>query len=366
MRKLSYKKAGVDLHRGDAVSEAAVRMLSRMKDPRVIPNPGGFAGLFRPLRRDGRPYRDPVLVACNDGVGTKVLLAKEMNRWDTIGMDAVAMCVNDLVVQGADPLFFLDYIAAARLHPPTMRTVLRGIVAGCRQARTTLLGGETAEMPGMYEPGKIEVVGCAVGIVERSEILTGKAVRPGDSIIGIASSGIHSNGYSLVRRICMNRPGFSLRGRPKGFRRPLGATLLTPTRIYVRAVRALLDDLGANRRLKALAHITGSGIPGNLPRVLPEKCQARIDRTSWPVPPVFSFLQKRGEISTKEMFDTFNMGIGMIAVVDPAASKRTLTLLRRSGERAYPIGQIISGRPSVRFYRIAPARRSIYSLGRSK
>jgi phosphoribosylformylglycinamidine cyclo-ligase len=302
--KDAYKDAGVDIEAGDETVDRIARHVRSTYRPGVIGDIGGFGGLFSLMGR----YRDPVLVSGTDGVGTKLLLAQRLGRHDTIGIDLVAMCVNDVVVCGAEPLFFLDYFATGRLDPAEAEQVVAGIAEGCRQAGCALIGGETAEMPGMYAPGHYDLAGFCVGAVERDQILDGAQIRPGDALIGLPSSGVHSNGYSLVRHLLDPLP---MDEDLWGLGAPLGEVLLRPTRIYVKQ----LLDLRTRYELLGMAHITGGGFTGNIPRVLPAGLGARVDAGSWPVPPIFDLLRTRGGLSDAEMYRTFNNGIGMVVVV---------------------------------------------------
>ena len=303
----AYKQAGVDIDAGDALVERIKPMAKSTHRPGVVGGLGGFGGLFA---LQGR-YTDPVLVSGTDGVGTKLLLAQKLGKHDTIGIDLVAMCVNDIVVTGAEPLFFLDYFATGKLSVDEAASVVEGIAEGCRQSGCALLGGETAEMPGMYAPGHYDLAGFAVGAVERAEIVDNSTIRPGDAIIGLPSSGLHSNGYSLVRRVLVDPGHLDLATDPGGLGAPLGEVLLRPTVIYVRDVLRLIADHGA----KGAAHITGGGIVGNLPRCLPDGLGARLERSTWTVPPIFELLQREGDLSDADMDSTFNRGLGMCVVV---------------------------------------------------
>jgi phosphoribosylformylglycinamidine cyclo-ligase len=295
---------------------------------------GGFGALFD-LKAAG--YRDPILVATTDGVGTKLKLTILTGRHDTIGIDLVAMCVNDLVVQGAEPLFFLDYFATGKLDVATARRILEGIANACRDVGCALIGGETAEMPGLYAAGDYDLAGFAVGAVERGAVIDGSGVRAGDIVLGLASSGVHSNGFSLVRRI-VEQAGLTYNApAPFAATCSLGEALLTPTRLYVRSCRAGLKAGG----IRALAHITGGGLLENIPRVLPEGMAAELDARAWPLPPVFTWLAEAGRIASMEMARTFNCGIGMVVVVDPAALERVSSALRTAGETIYQIGHIV-------------------------
>ncbi len=327
---LTYRAAGVDIDAGDALVEAIKPIAARTARPELLGGLGGFGGCFRlPTDR----YREPVLVASTDGVGTKLKLAIELGRHDTVGIDLVAMCANDIVVQGAEPLFFLDYYASGALDPAVATAVITGIGEGCVLAGMTLIGGETAEMPGFYARGDYDLAGFAVGIVEREHLLDGSAVAPGDVLLGIASSGPHANGYSLIRKI-LERSGASL-GEPFG-KRTLGEVFLAPTRIYVRALLQALQRLPVH----ALAHITGGGLPGNVPRVLPAGLCAVIEAGSWPRPPIFDWLQSEGALEERELLRTFNCGVGMVMIVPAAEAERAIALLRELGEQAYSIGRV--------------------------
>ncbi len=336
-RGLTYADAGVDIAAGNDLVKAIGPLAASTVRPGAEGGLGGFGGLFD-LAATG--YEDPVLVAANDGVGTKVLLAIATGRHDTIGIDLVAMSVNDLVVQGAEPLFFLDYFATGRLSVESARDVIAGIAEGCRQAGCALIGGETAEMPGMYADGHYDLAGFAVGAVERNEVLPNTdAVRPGDVIIGLASSGPHSNGYSLIRRI-VEASGLSW-DAPAPFAADiaLGEALLVPTRIYVKPLLAALRS--GNAGVKALAHITGGGFVENVPRVLPESVTARIDLTALPVPPVFGWLKAEGGVEEAEMLRTFNCGCGMIAVVDAGSVDAFMSIMREHGEIPFVLGELV-------------------------
>jgi phosphoribosylformylglycinamidine cyclo-ligase len=326
---LSYKDAGVDIDAGDALVDRIKDVARRTRRPEVLGGLGGFGALCE----IPAGYREPVLVSGTDGVGTKLRLAMDMGQHDTIGIDLVAMCVNDLVVAGAEPLFFLDYYATGALDVDTAAAVVTGIGAGCELAGCALVGGETAEMPGMYEGEDYDLAGFCVGVVEKSKIIDGSTVRDGDVLIGLASSGPHSNGYSLVRKI-IEVAGADL-NQPLGDT-SLGQTLLTPTRIYVKTVLALIEALP----VKAICHITGGGLLENLPRVLPEGSCAAIDTGSWTWPPVFSWLQEAGNVATREMYRTFNCGVGLVICVAQEHAEQALQELANAGESAWVIGRI--------------------------
>ncbi|MGJ0484178.1 MAG: phosphoribosylformylglycinamidine cyclo-ligase [Methylomicrobium sp.] len=332
-QSLNYKSAGVDIEAGNNLVERIKPIAARTRTAGVMAGLGGFGSMFElPLDR----YREPVLVSGTDGVGTKLKLASEINVHDTIGIDLVAMCVNDIIVQGAEPLFFLDYFATGRLDVDTAAAVIEGIGKGCEQAGAALVGGETAEMPGMYPDGEYDLAGFCVGIVEKSKALDGGKVKVGDKLIGIASSGPHSNGYSLIRKI-LAVSGAKLDSPFEG--KTLGETLLAPTRIYVKPLLALLEKIDVH----ALAHITGGGITENLPRVLLDGIHAEIDLSSWQMPAVFEWLQAQGNVTEADMLTTFNCGIGMIVCVAPEDEQATLEMLKFLGETAYPIGQLVAG-----------------------
>lgn len=339
---LSYRDAGVDIDTGNQLVERIKPIARATRRPGVLDSIGGFGALFEvPTDR----YQQPVLVSGTDGVGTKLKLAMEMNRHDTIGIDLVAMCVNDLIVAGAEPLYFLDYYATGKLTLEMAENVIRGIGEGCQQAGAALVGGETAEMPGMYDGDDYDLAGFCVGIVEKSKIIDGSKVSTGDVLIGLGSSGPHSNGYSLIRKIIevsnadLNAP-FHGKGHGKSHDKTpyktLGETLLAPTRIYVKSLLALFDQVDVH----ALAHITGGGLLENLPRVMPDNAQAVIDSHSWQRPPVFDWLQEHGNVDSTEMYRTFNCGIGMVICINEADVDKALTLLTEQGESASIIGKI--------------------------
>ncbi len=326
---LSYRDAGVDIDAGNRLVENIKPIARRTTRPEVLAGLGGFGALIELPKR----YRQPVLVAGTDGVGTKLKLAIELGRHGTVGIDLVAMCANDLVVQGAEPLFFLDYYATGKLDVEVATEVVKGIGAGCELAGAALIGGETAEMPGMYAHKDYDIAGFCVGVVEKDRIIDGSRARAGDALIGIASSGPHSNGYSLIRKI-IERSGAVLNQPFDGA--TLGDALLAPTRIYVKPVLALLQEVD----VRSIAHITGGGLLENIPRVLPDDTQAVIDAASWPRPAVFDWLQRTGKVEQNEMHRTFNCGVGMTLVVAEQDVERTLALLQRAGERAWRIGAI--------------------------
>ena len=338
---LNYKSAGVDIEAGNALVERIKPIAASTRTAGVMAGLGGFGSMFElPLDR----YREPILVSGTDGVGTKLKLANELGIHDSIGIDLVAMCVNDIIVQGAEPLFFLDYFATGKLDVDTAASVVEGIGKGCELAGAALVGGETAEMPGMYADGEYDLAGFCVGIVEKSKVLDGSKVKAGDKLIGIASSGPHSNGYSLIRKI-ISHSNAALTDSFEG--KTLGAALLEPTRIYVKPLLALLDKVPVH----ALAHITGGGLTENLPRVLPTGTSAAINLASWEFPPIFQWLQEKGKVSLPDMLTTFNCGIGMIVCVAAEDERATLETLVQLGETAFAIGELVAsaGKPEVNY-----------------
>lgn len=327
---LTYRDAGVDIDAGDALVEAIKPIAETTRREGALTGLGGFGALFQVPTSH---YREPVLVASTDGVGTKLKLAIEHKRHTSVGIDLVAMCVNDIVVQGAEPLFFLDYFATGKLDSETAAAVIRGIGAGCRQAGAALIGGETAEMPGMYAAGDYDLAGFCVGIVEKERIIDGAAVKAKDAVIGIASSGPHANGYSLIRKI-LERDQTRLDQKLGGL--SLGELLLAPTRIYVQPVLELTRAVA----LHGCAHITGGGLPGNVPRMLPSGVRAVLDSRAWTRPEIFAWLQQQGNVDNYEMYRTFNCGIGMVVILEASEAERALAVLQRTGERASIIGHI--------------------------
>jgi phosphoribosylformylglycinamidine cyclo-ligase len=328
---LSYKDAGVDIDAGDALVERIKSVAKKTARREVLGGLGGFGALCE----IPEGYRQPVLVSGTDGVGTKLKLALDLNKHESIGIDLVAMCVNDLIVCGAEPLFFLDYYATGHLNVDTAATVVTGIGEGCLQAGCALVGGETAEMPGMYEGEDYDLAGFCVGVVEKSEIIDGSKVKAGDVLIGVASSGVHSNGYSLVRKI-IDVSKADLNNTLDG--RALTDVLMAPTRIYIKTLRALIKSMPVH----AMAHITGGGLPGNLPRVLPKGTDARVDENSWTWPPVFQWLQEKGGVERFEMYRTFNCGVGMVVVVAAENAEAAIAQLKAAGEQAWRMGEIVT------------------------
>ena len=329
VRSLTYRDAGVDIDAGDALVERIKPHAKRTMRPGVMAGIGGFGALFAVPRG----YREPVLVSGTDGVGTKLKLAFEWQRHDTIGIDLVAMSVNDILTLGAEPLFFLDYYACGKLDVDSAADVVKGIAAGCEMAGCALIGGETAEMPGMYPVGEYDLAGFAVGVAEKKKIIDGRSIRPGDVVLGLASNGVHSNGYSLVRRI-LAQPGVKLSAKIGG--RALKDAVLAPTRIYVKPVLQLMKKV----QVKGLAHITGGGLVDNVPRMLGPKLTAELQADAWPLPPLFRWLQQQGNVADAEMHRVFNCGIGMVAVVAAKDASRAQKLLEKSGERVWRIGHI--------------------------
>lgn len=342
---LTYADAGVNFATHNRLVTEIFKRVRSTYSPRVMELEDGFGGLFS-LDYDrglfSRNYRHPVLVACTDGVGTKLKLAFALKRHDTVGIDCVAMSINDMLCLGAEPLFFLDYIATGKKDLKVLLPLVSGVVEGCKQSGCALLGGETAEMPGFYPRGEYDIAGFAVGVVEKGRVIKGEGIKPGDVILGLESSGLHSNGFSLVRKI-VERAKLNLRRRVPELGKTLGEELLTPTRIYARAVAAALGAYKRKQVVQGIANITGGGIVENLPRVLPASCQAVIDTRSWTPPPIFGLLQQWGNVSTREMFHVFNMGIGMVIVASPYHIGALGDRIEAEGVRTRVIGQIVAG-----------------------
>jgi len=333
VKKFSYKDAGVDIDKGDDFVRAIKPMVESTFRPEVLTKLGGFAACFSlNLER----YKKPLLVSSTDGVGTKLKIAFMMDRHDTVGIDLVAMCVNDIVVCGAKPLFFLDYLATSKLHPEKAMKVVSGIVKGCLEAECSLIGGETAEMPGFYGEEEYDLAGFVVGIVEDAQMIDGSSVTVGDKLIGIASSGLHSNGYSLAREVLIDHYKMDLEKEVEELGTSLGEELLRPTKIYVKTILNLTRSF----HIGGIAHITGGGITGNVPRVISKGCKAIIHKGTWDIPPIFSFLEEKGEIPEEEMFRTFNNGIGMVLIVKTKEAEDILGRLHAAGEKAFIIGEI--------------------------
>ena len=337
---LTYKDAGVDIEKADEFVNQIKGFVKETFNKNVITPIGGFAGAYL---LEIAKYKEPVITSSTDGVGTKLKIAQALDKHDTIGIDLVAMCVNDLVTTTSKPLFFLDYFATGKLEPHVAADVVKGIAEGCKQAECALIGGETAEMPGMYKDGEYDLAGFAVGVVEKEKMLDGRKTEEGDVLVAVSSSGIHSNGYSLVRKL-IEIKGYKYEDKIEEFGKTLGAELLTPTKIYVKTVLSLVDKVN----LKAIAHITGGGIPGNLIRVINDGLTAVIEEKSIKVLPIFKWIQKEGNIPKEEMFKTFNMGVGLILVVDKNDVNKALEILKQNGEYAYIIGKLEKGEKAVK------------------
>ena len=335
---IEYKNAGVDVEAGYASVALMKQYVKKTFGPNVVTDLGGFGGLFSLA---GNKMEDPSLVSGTDGVGTKLKVAFLMDKHDTVGIDAVAMCVNDVICCGGSPLFFLDYIACGKNYPEKIASIVKGVADGCVQSHSALIGGETAEHPGLMPEDEYDIAGFSVGIVDRKDVIDGSKVKAGDAIIGLASSGVHSNGFSLVRKIFKLDEDGAKETLKKDFGvldRPLGEVLLTPTRIYVKAVEALRQEV----EVKAISHITGGGFYENIPRMLPDYTNAKIEKGSWKIPAIFPLMQKIGDISEHGMYNTYNMGIGMMLVVDKENVDKTIRLLKEAGEEAYQLGEIVS------------------------
>lgn len=332
-KPITYKDAGVDIDAGNDFVNLIKPLVKETTRPEVLSSIGGFGGLFS---LNNSKYQRPTLVAATDGVGTKLKLAFMLDKHDTVGIDLVAMCVNDIIVQGAEPLFFLDYLATAKLSPAQAVEVIKGIATGCKQANCALLGGETAEMPGMYSGGEYDLAGFSVGVVDNDKIIDGSSITKGDQIIGIASTGLHSNGFSLARKIFLETLKLNLDTQPNDLNQSLGEELLTPTRIYVKSILSLIKTF----EIKGIAHITGGGLLENIPRILPQHCKAVINKNSWEKPAIFEMLRQGGNIPDDEMYRTFNYGIGMVLVVSKDEAEDVIGLLAGLGDPAYLIGEI--------------------------
>ena len=337
---MKYRDAGVDVDAGNRAVEEIREAARSTYRPEVLGDIGGFGGLFAP---DFSGYKEPILVSGADGVGTKLQIAFMTGRRDTIGQDVVAMCVNDVLAQGAEPLFFLDYLAVGRLDPKQVKEIVSGVAAACRESGCALIGGETAEMPGFYKAGEYNIAGFCVGVAERAKLLPRGDMEPGDALIGLPSSGLHSNGFSLVRKICFEHMGFTVASQIPELALPLGEELLKPTRLYPKVAAPLLKKF----RIKGMVHITGGGFYDNIPRVLPGGAAVCVDPAAWPVPPIFELLRRWGNVSGFEMFRTFNMGIGMILVLPPDEGAVLIQELEADGERAYRIGEVVPGERGV-------------------
>ena len=333
-KRMTYRGAGVDIDAGNKFVNLIRPMVRKTFRPEVVTDIGGFGGLFA---LQAKKYKNPILVSSTDGVGTKLKVAFMSGKHDTVGIDLVAMCVNDVIVQGAEPLFLLDYLATGKLTLGVSTQIIKGVARGCIQAGCALIGGETAEMPSFYPEGEYDLAGFTVGVVERSKVIDGSAIRAGDRLVGIASSGLHSNGYSLARKVLFERMRLKPGSRVKGLGRNIGEELLVPTKIYVKP----LLDLIKNFPIHGMAHITGGGITDNLPRVIPPGCKALVRRGAWPVPPIFEVIRQGGNVEEEEMLRTFNNGIGMILAVPAKAVEGVIARLKRWKEKAYPIGEIV-------------------------
>ncbi|NTW77776.1 MAG: phosphoribosylformylglycinamidine cyclo-ligase [Syntrophaceae bacterium] len=331
--KSTYKNSGVDIDNANDFVERIKPLIKTTARKEVISGIGGFGGLFR---FDYSKYKNPILVSSTDGVGTKLRIAHLMDKHDTIGIDLVAMSVNDVVVQGAEPLFFLDYLATGRIEIEKSVKIVEGIVAGCKQAGCTLIGGETAEMPGFYDDGEYDLAGFCVGVVDSEKLIDGSTISVNDRVIGVASSGLHSNGFSLARKILLDDGKLQVTDKVSGLEKTIGEELLEPTRIYVKSILNLLK----NFNIKGLVHITGGGFYDNIPRIIPQSCRCIISRNSWEIPPVFQVMKEIGKVDEKEMFRVFNMGIGMMIVVPEKESEEVAHRLEVLGEKAYIIGAV--------------------------
>jgi phosphoribosylformylglycinamidine cyclo-ligase len=337
---ITYKDAGVDIDAGDLFVRKIKPFVKSTFRPEVMTHIGGFGGLFA-LKK----YKDPVLVSGTDGVGTKLKIAFLTNKHDSVGIDLVAMCVNDIIVQGAEPLFFLDYFATGKLKPQEHSQVVKGIAAGCKQSGCALIGGETAEMPSFYSEDEYDLAGFAVGVVEKKKIIDGSKIRPGDLLIGLASSGLHSNGYSLVRKVLLEAPGYTMNDILPELGRPLGAVLLTPTKIYAKTVLAMMKEFD----IRGMAHITGGGITENTPRMLPKGTAALIRKGTWNIHPIFDLIRKKAGVDDEEMYRDFNMGIGMVLAVPVKQAEAVMKKAKKLGEKAYLIGEIVKGKQVVKY-----------------
>lgn len=348
-QSLTYRSAGVDIAAADEFVDAIGPRVRRTYGPRVLKSHGGFAGAFR-LDYDeklfAKNYREPVLVSCTDGVGSKLLIALECKTLDTIGIDLVAMNVNDLVCCGAEPLFFLDYIAVNKIVPKRLEAIVGGIARGCEIAGCALLGGETAEMPALYRSGHFDLAGFAVGVVERKRMIGNTSVNVGDELIGLESDGVHSNGYALARKVLIESAGLKLDQQYRGLNETLAAALLRPTRVYSPAILDVLSEYKSRPPISGMAHITGGGLPGNVSRFLSNKCNAVIRRGSWPIPPIFGLMQHHG-VAEEEMYRVFNMGIGFVVAVRQRSLGRVMKLFTDAGERPHHIGRIKRGKGNV-------------------
>lgn len=340
MENMTYSQAGVDITNGNKAVDMIKPIVKSTFRPEVVTDLGGFGGLFA-LNKD--KYEEPILISGTDGVGTKLKVAFDTGVHNTIGIDAVAMCVNDVLVNGAEPLFFLDYLAVGKLEPEQVAQVVEGVAEGCRQAGCALIGGETAEMPGFYTPGEYDVAGFTVGIVDKKKMIDGSTIKEGDVVLGLPSSGLHSNGYSLARKVMFEKAGYKPEDKVELLGNTVGEAMLKPTRIYVKTVLGMLEKA----EVKGMAHITGGGFLENIPRVLPDDVDVIIEEGSWPVPPIFSLIESIGNIEKKEMYRTFNMGIGYVIITDQANAMKICDYMSEIKEEVYLIGMVVSGDKKV-------------------
>lgn len=340
MENMTYSQAGVDITNGNKAVDMIKPIVKSTFRPEVVTDLGGFGGLFA-LNKD--KYEEPILISGTDGVGTKLKVAFDTGVHNTIGIDAVAMCVNDVLVNGAEPLFFLDYLAVGKLEPEQVAQVVEGVAEGCRQAGCALIGGETAEMPGFYTPGEYDVAGFTVGIVDKKKMIDGSTIKEGDVVLGLPSSGLHSNGYSLARKVMFEKAGYKPEDKVELLGTTVGEAMLKPTRIYVKTVLGMLEKA----EVKGMAHITGGGFLENIPRVLPDDVDVIIEEGSWPVPPIFSLIESIGNIEKKEMYRTFNMGIGYVIINDQANAMKICDYMSEIKEEVYLIGMVVSGDKKV-------------------
>ncbi len=339
-QSMTYSGAGVDITKGNQAVELMKPLVKSTFRKEVATDLGGFGGLFA---IDKDKYEEPILVSGTDGVGTKLKIAFEMDKHDTIGIDAVAMCVNDVLVNGAEPLFFLDYLAVGKCEPEQVAAVVSGVAEGCRQAGCALIGGETAEMPGFYPVGEYDVAGFTVGIVDKKKIIDGSKICAGDVVLGLPSTGVHSNGFSLARKVLLEHAGLKMDEEVAELQAKLGDVILTPTKIYVKTILELLEQA----EIKGMAHITGGGLLENVPRVLPDNCQVHIDSTTWPALPIFQLIQEKGNVEKREMFRTFNMGIGYVLICDAANAEKVKAACTNMNEAVYEIGTVVAGEKKV-------------------
>ncbi len=339
-QSLTYSGAGVDITKGNQAVELMKPLVKSTFRKEVVTDLGGFGGLFA-IEKD--KYEEPILVSGTDGVGTKLKIAFEMGKHDTIGIDAVAMCVNDVLVNGAEPLFFLDYLAVGKCEPEQVAAVVSGIAEGCRQAGCALIGGETAEMPGFYPVGEYDVAGFTVGIVDKKKMIDGSHICAGDVVLGLPSTGVHSNGFSLARKVLLEHAGLKMDEKIDILGAKLGDVILTPTKIYVKTILELLQQAD----IKGMAHITGGGLLENIPRVLPENCQVQIDSTTWPALPIFQLIQEKGNVEKREMFRTFNMGIGFVLICDAENAEKIKAACAAMEQPVYQIGAVVAGEKKV-------------------